>query len=105
LRLLSIKPDDIRSHPIYKGAGCSRCQGTGFKGRIAIFEMLEMNNQLRDLAFARAPAGELRKMALATGMTSLLEDGKRKVFNGITTPAEVSRVAQAEGLVLDPTES
>jgi len=101
LRLLNIKPDDMRQHPIYKGAGCNRCEGTGFKGRIAIFEMLEMNNQLRELALSRAPAGELRKAALATGMTSLLHDGKRKVFKGITTPAEVSRVAQAEGLVVD----
>ena len=101
LRLLNIKPDDIRKNPIYKGAGCARCAGTGYKGRIAIFEMLEMNNQLRDLAFARAPAGELRKTALATGMASLLEDGKRKVFNGTTTPAEVSRVSQADGLLVD----
>ena len=101
LRLLNIKPDDMKQHPIYKGAGCNRCQGTGFKGRIAIFEMLEMNNQLREMAFARAPAGALRKTALATGMNSLLEDGKKKVFNGITTPSEVSRVAQAEGLVVD----
>ena len=101
LRLLSITPDDMREHPVYKGAGCSRCEGTGFKGRIAIFEMLEMNNQLREQALARAPAGELRKTALATGMVSLLEDGKKKVFRGITTPSEVSRVAQAEGLVVD----
>jgi type II secretory ATPase GspE/PulE/Tfp pilus assembly ATPase PilB-like protein len=84
----------MREHPIYKGAGCSRCEGTGFKGRIAIFEMLEMNNQLREQALARAPAGALRKTALATGMNSLLQDGKKKVFRGITTPAEVSRVAQ-----------
>jgi type IV pilus assembly protein PilB len=101
LRLLSITPEDMRQHPIYKGAGCSRCEGTGFKGRIAIFEMLEMNNQLREQALARAPASALRKTALATGMNSLLGDGKKKVFRGITTPAEVSRVAQAEGLVLD----
>jgi type IV pilus assembly protein PilB len=101
LRLLNIKPSDIKDHPIYKGAGCSKCQGTGFKGRLAIFEMLEMNNQLRDLAFSRAPAGELRKTARATGMKSLLEDGKVKVFKGVTTPGEVSRVAQAEGLVVD----
>jgi type IV pilus assembly protein PilB len=101
LRLLNISPDDLRQNPIYKGSGCARCQGTGFKGRIAIFEMLEMNNELRDLAFARAPAGELRKAAIATGMRTLLADGRIKVFKGITTPAEVSRVSQAEGLVLD----
>jgi type IV pilus assembly protein PilB len=101
LRLLNINPDELREHPTYKGAGCNRCQGTGFRGRIAIFEMLEMNNQLRDLAFARAPAGELRKAAIASGMKTLLLDGKVKVFKGITTPAEVSRVTQAEGLVVD----
>jgi type IV pilus assembly protein PilB len=101
LRLLRITPEDVSGHSIYKGAGCGRCQGTGYRGRIAIFEMLEMNNQLRELAFARAPSSELRKAALATGMKSLLEDGKRKVFKGITTPGEVSYVAQAEELVVD----
>ena len=101
LRLMSITPDDIKKHPIYKGAGCAKCQGTGFKGRIAIFEMLEMNNQLRDLAFARAPTSSLRKAARATGMRALLEDGRIKVFRGITTPDEVAKVTQAEGLVID----
>ena len=101
LRLLNIRPDDLKKHPMYKGAGCARCQGTGYKGRLAIFEMLEMNNQIRELAFARAPAIELRKAARNSGMRTLLEDGKRKVFRGITTPEEVSRVSQAEGLVFD----
>ena len=101
LRLLNITPDELRKHPAYKGAGCSRCQGTGYKGRIAVFEMLEMNNQIRELAFARAPAGELRKAAVATGMKTLLQDGRIKVFKGVTTPAEISRVTQAEGLVVD----
>ncbi|HDS85685.1 MAG TPA: type II/IV secretion system protein [Phycisphaerales bacterium] len=101
LRLLNITPDELRKNPIYKGAGCSRCQGTGYKGRIAIFEMLEMNNQLRELAFARAPSGELRKAAIASGMKTLLQDGRIKVFRGVTTPQEVSHVTQAEGLVMD----
>ncbi|HPY78355.1 MAG TPA: GspE/PulE family protein, partial [Anaerohalosphaeraceae bacterium] len=101
LRLLSITPDDLRKHPISKGAGCSRCQGTGFRGRIAIFEMMEMNSQIRDLAFQKAPTTELRKAARASGMKTLLMDGRIKVFNGITTPEEVSRVTQAEGLVSD----
>ena len=101
LRLLNITPDELRKHPVYKGAGCSRCQGTGYRGRIAVFEMLEMNNQIRELAFARAPASELRKAAVATGMKTLLQDGRVKVFRGVTTPAEVSRVTQAEGLVVD----
>ncbi len=101
LRLLNIKPQDLKNKPIYKGDGCSRCQGTGFKGRLAIFEMMELNNQIRELAFSRAPASEIRKAARASGMKTLLEDGKRKVFRGITTPDEVARITQAEGLVVD----
>lgn len=101
LRLLNITPADIKKNPLYKGAGCSRCQGTGYKGRIAIFELLEMNNQIRELAFSRAPAIELRKAARNSGMRTLLEDGKIKVFKGITTLEEVAKKSQAEGLVLD----
>jgi type IV pilus assembly protein PilB len=101
LRLLNIKPDDIKKHPLHKGAGCSRCQGTGYKGRVAIFEMLEMNNQIRELAFARAPAIELRRAAINSGMQTLLEDGKRKVFKGTTTPSEIARVSQAEGILFE----
>lgn len=101
LRLMNITPEDLRKYPVYKGAGCARCSGTGYKGRIAIFEMLEMNNQIRELAFSRAPTSALRKAALASGMRSLLEDGRLKVFKGVTTPEEISRVTQAEGLVFD----
>jgi type IV pilus assembly protein PilB len=101
LRLLDIGPDDIRKYPVYKGAGCNRCHTTGYRGRIGIFEILEMSTELRELAFARSSASELRKAAKAGGMKSLLEDGKDKVFKGITTPAEVAQHSQAEGLVLD----
>ncbi len=105
LRLLNIKPEQLAKTPIYKGAGCAKCHNTGYKGRVAIFEMLEMNNKLRELAFVRAPASELRKAAQAGGMRTLLEDGKLKVFNGVTTPAEVARTAQAEDLALDGLET
>ena len=105
LRLLNIKPEELKKTPVYKGAGCAKCQNTGHKGRIAVFEMLEMNNELRELAFARAPAGELRRAARVGGMRTLLEDGKIKIFNGITTPEEVARTTQAEGLVFDEPET
>jgi type IV pilus assembly protein PilB len=101
LRLLNIKPEELKKTPVYKGAGCQRCQNSGYKGRIAVFELLEMNNEIRELAFARAPAGELRKAARAGGMRTLLEDGKIKIFNGVTTQAEVARTSQAEGLIID----
>ena len=83
---------------IYKGAGCKRCGGTGYRGRLGVFEMLQMNTTLRDLAFRRAPASELRAAAKATGMRSILEDGKRKIFAGTTTPEDLLRITQAEGI-------
>jgi type IV pilus assembly protein PilB len=100
LRLLNITPEDLSKHKIYRGEGCSVCQGIGYKGRIAIFEMVELNNEIREMAFSKAPTGELRKACIAGGMRTLMEDGKTKVFNGITTPGEVATVAQTEGVVL-----
>ncbi|MGA2915979.1 MAG: ATPase, T2SS/T4P/T4SS family [Sedimentisphaerales bacterium] len=100
LRLLNITPEDIKINPVYKGTGCSKCRNIGYKGRQGIFEVLEMNSELRELAFARSSASELRKAAIASGMKTLLEDGRDKVFKGITTPAEVAQHSQAEGLVL-----
>ncbi len=97
LRLLDITPDDLKKHPIYKGEGCSQCQGIGYKGRIAIFEMAELNNEIRELAFAKAPTTEIRKASIAGGMRTLRNDGRIKVFNGITTPEEIARITQTEG--------
>jgi len=101
LRLLDISKDEAKKHTFYKGAGCSQCQDTGFKGRIAAFEMVEMNNELRELAFAKATTSELRKAARASGMRTLMEDGKNKIFKGITTPEEVARLSQTEEVVMD----
>jgi len=101
LQLLDITPEDIKQHPIYKGAGCSQCQDTGYRGRIAIFEMVELNNEIRELAFAKAPTTELRKAARASGMRTLRDDGKTKVFKGTTTPEEVARITQTEGVIID----
>ena len=98
LRLLNITPEDIEKHPIYKGAGCSQCQNTGFKGRKGVFEMAELNNEIRELAFAKAPTTELRKAAEASGMKTLMEDGKIKIFRGVTTPEEVAKISQTEGI-------
>ena len=100
LRLLDITPEDMEKHPIYRGAGCSQCLDTGFKGRIGIFELVELNNEIRELAFAKVPTSELRKAAQASGMRTLMEDGKIKIFRGITTPEEVGRIAQMEEVVI-----
>jgi type IV pilus assembly protein PilB len=99
LRLLGITDDDLAGRHIYKGTGCQRCGGIGYRGRQGIFEMLEMTNEIRELAFQRAPANHLRKAARASGMRFLLEDGKLKILRGITTPDEIAKIAQMEGVL------
>ena len=98
---LGITDRDLNGRHIYKGRGCQRCNGIGYRGRQGIVEMLEMNNELRELAFQRAPANQLRKAARAGGMRNLLEDGKLKILRGVTTPEEVARIAQLEGIVAE----
>ncbi len=104
LRLLGFDEAELSGQTIYKGAGCTRCSGTGFRGRQGIFEMLEMSGELRELAFKQAPTNQLRRAALAGGMRNLLEDGKLKILRGITTPTEVARIAQMEGVMADEDE-
>jgi type IV pilus assembly protein PilB len=99
LKLLGVKKDDIKDKQLFKPRGCDHCTGTGFRGRIGIFEMMEMNNEIRELAFNRTATNRIRKAALASGMKSLLADGKIKVLNGVTTAEEIVKVAQVEGIV------
>ncbi len=101
LRLLDLGEQDLKNRPVYKGSGCKQCQGTGFKGRIGVFEMIELNNEIRELAFKKAPTMEVRKAAVAGGMRTLMEDGKRKIFDGVTTPQEVVKISQTEEIVID----
>ncbi|MFH0983289.1 MAG: GspE/PulE family protein [Planctomycetota bacterium] len=99
LRMLGFTDEQLAGRKVYKGLGCPRCTNTGYRGRQGIFEMLQMNAELRELAFNRAPTNQLRRAAAASGMRSLLEDGKIKILRGVTTPVEVARITQQEGLV------
>ncbi len=99
LRLAGITEKDMVGKTIFKPKGCEHCSGIGFRGRIGIFEMMQMNNELRTLAFERSATNVIRKAALASGMKSLLQDGRLKVLNGTTTAEEIVKVAQVEGLV------
>jgi len=101
LRLVGFDPDKMEDVKIYKGRGCKACHGTGYRGRMAIFEMLEMNNQIRELAFERAPTNKLRQAAKAGGMKPLVADGRVKILKGLTTPEEISRITQEEGLIME----
>jgi type IV pilus assembly protein PilB len=100
LRLCGIKDSDLQTKTIMKPKGCDECGGIGYRGRRGIFELMQMNHELRTLAFERAASNKIRKAALASGMKSLLVDGRFKVLNGVTTPEEIVKVAQVEGVAI-----
>ncbi len=99
LNLCGITAQDRQTKTIYKAVGCTNCGGTGYRGRKAIFELMLMNSTLRDMAFRRESLAGIRAEALAAGMRPLLGDGRIKILNGVTTPAEIARVAQVAGIV------
>jgi len=101
LALLGITDRELVGRNVMRPVGCPACNQTGFRGRKGIFEMMVMTNEVREMAFKRAPTNVIRKAARAAGMKSLLDDGKVKVLNGITTASEIARVTQAEGIVID----
>lgn len=76
----------------YKGEGCARCNHSGYKGRIGIHEVLEVNEVMRDLIMKRANADEIRKTAIAAGMVTMTADGFQKAVEGQTTIEEILRV-------------
>jgi type IV pilus assembly protein PilB len=98
LKLCGIKTEDLKGKNLCKPHGCDDCGGIGFRGRRGVFELMMMNHEIRTLAFERAPTNKIRKAALASGMKSLLADGRLKVLHGITTPEEIVKVAQVEGI-------
>jgi type IV pilus assembly protein PilB len=85
--------EDVEGVTLYRPQGCAECNGTGYRGRLGIFELMEMNQELREMAFRRAPADRIRAKARTLGMTTLMEDGLRKVQRGVTSLEEVLRVA------------
>ncbi len=80
---------------LYKGQGCSVCNKTGFIGRVGIFEVLEVNEKIRELIMQKSSADVIAKQAFNDGMISMLEDGIIKVFEGVSTIDEVLRNATA----------
>lgn len=101
LRLVGIEPEEAAKGSIMRPVGCTQCVNTGFRGRKAIFELMRMNSEIRELAFERAPLSEIRAAAKRTGMRTLVEDGKLKILRGDASPDEVGRFAQAEQIAFD----
>lgn len=81
---------------VWTGRGCEECAGTGYRGRIGIFELLPIGDEIRDLIMRRSTNMELKEKAISLGMRTLREDGIEKVRRGVTTIDEVLRVTQVE---------
>lgn len=81
---------------VYQATGCRACRGVGYRGRIGIFELLKVNDEIRKLANERAPTGAIHKAAVRTGMRTLRQSGWQRVLNGETTIEEVIRVTKMD---------
>ena len=88
-RLLGFTPEYLENHQFYKGKGCSKCGQTGYKGRIGIYEIFEISDEIARLIFANEPSTVIREAARRAGMRSLRDDAMRKAEAGITTLEEV----------------
>ena len=93
LSVLGVAPSGER-FKVFQGEGCEGCKFTGYRGRTAIYEMLLVDEEIREKAARATNASEIKHLAVQKGMRTLRQDGWEKVLQGITTPAEVIRVAQ-----------
>ncbi len=96
---LKFNEADLKGARIKRGTGCEKCGGTGYRGRRGLFELLVVDEKIRQLTIDRSSAGDIKAHAVEhMGMRTLLEDGRRAVLAGLTTPEEVLRVCQTEEL-------
>ena len=99
LERLQLTPEQAAKLQFNRGRGCAHCRNTGYSGRIALYELLTMNNELREGITKGMNAAQLRQVALRSGMKSLKYDGLMKVHQGITSAAEVAKVMFAGDVV------
>ena len=89
-----LDPKVLESMKLYKGKGCDKCGDTGYKGRLGIYEILEMFRDLEEMILANATDDKMMEVAKKDGMVSLVQDGLIKALQGLTTVEEVFRIAQ-----------
>jgi type IV pilus assembly protein PilB len=94
LKAMDLKGKKLSSLIFYKGSGCKLCTNTGYKGRIGIFEILEITDEIRELIINKASSDEIKELARKQGMKTMMEDGIEKVLNGETSLGEILRVAK-----------
>jgi len=93
---IGVPKEEIGTFTCFHGTGCAQCSGSGYRGRIALYEVMPMVDELRDLVLSGASASELKKAAMACGMKTLRQSGITKLKEGITTIEEVVRVTMPD---------
>jgi len=88
---LGIPPDEVKSFQVYKGKGCPLCNNTGYKGRVGLYEVMPMKEEVKELVLSRASTSEIKKEAIRLGMKTLRQSGIAKIKEGLTTIEEVLR--------------
>ena len=88
---LGLTPDEVGNKQFFYGRGCEMCNGTGYRGRVGIFEIMVLNDEMRDLIMNRASTAVLREAARRSGMKMLRENGLDFIYDGVTTIEEVAR--------------
>ena len=94
--LLALGVTDVAGVELFHGKGCDDCRGTGYRGRTGIYELFRITEEARSLVVRKAPAGEIRRCAVAQGMVTLREDAWAKACAGLTTVEEILRVTQED---------
>jgi type IV pilus assembly protein PilB len=88
---LELTTDQTIGKKFYRGRGCEKCNRSGYKGRLGLFELLIMNDELRDMVMRNASTEDLREVARRNGMVTLRDSGMEGIFGGLTTAEEVIR--------------
>ena len=89
---------DSKEIKIYKGIGCDRCRMTGYKGRIALYEVMVVSDKMRDMIIEGISSSNMKKLAIDEGMETLRQSGTKKVLEGLTTPEEVLATTVADSV-------
>ena len=92
LRESGLDPTQWGQVPFYEGAGCLECSGSGYRGRTAITELLDLSDRIREMIIDRRPTSEIKRMARDEGMTFLRDSGLKKIRAGLTTLREINKV-------------
>jgi type IV pilus assembly protein PilB len=88
--------EQVRTAKVYRGMGCATCNNTGYKGRVALYEVMRFHDSLKEMVLQGASAAELKAACIKSGMVTLRQAGIRKMLEGVTTGEEIMRVTMAD---------